>query len=241
MKLSKRLLESEGARALLARAAAGYIRIVGATTHWETRLAPSWVALRDSREPFLACFWHGRLMVMAAWNRYPRRFDVMISDHRDGRLIARAMRHLGYGVVVGSSGRRGAAALCATQHRLTGGAAMIITPDGPRGPRMRAKVGTVKAAQVAGVPLIPISCAVSRCRVLDSWDRFCVALPLGCGVVLADEPMTVPRDADAQELARLTRDLEARLNALSAEADRMCGRSVIEPAPAMSETERARA
>ncbi len=241
MKLGKRLLESEGVRATLAWIAAGYIRITGATTHWETRLAPPALALRDSGEPFLACLWHGRMIVIAAWNRHPRKFDIMISDHRDGRLIARTMHHLGYGVVAGSSGRRGAAALFGTQQVLAKDGAMIMTPDGPRGPRMRAKEGAIKAAQLAGVPLIPVSGAVTRCRVLDSWDRFCVVLPLGYGVVLADAPMTVPSDADAQELARLTRDLEARLNALSAEADCMCGRSVMEPAPAMSETDRARA
>jgi lysophospholipid acyltransferase (LPLAT)-like uncharacterized protein len=241
MKLGKRLLESEGVRAVLARLAAFYIRIVGATTHWEMRLAPSSVALRDSREPFLACFWHGRIMVIAAWNRHPRKLDVMISDHRDGRFIAQAIRYMGYGIVAGSSGRRGAAAMFGTQQILAGRGAMIMTPDGPRGPRMRAKDGAVKAAQLAGVPLIPVSCAVTRCRVLNSWDRFCVVLPLGYGVVLADEPMTVPGDADAEELARLTRELETRLNALSAEADRRCGRAVIEPAPAISEAERARA
>ena len=241
MKLSKRLLESEAVRGALARVAAGYIRITGAATNWETRLAPSSAALLDSGRPFLACFWHGRLMVMAAWNRHARKFDIMISAHRDGRFIARAVHHLGYGIVTGSGGRGGTAALIHAQQILVDGGAMIITPDGPRGPRMRAKEGAVKAAQVAGVPLTPMSCAVSRCRVLDSWDRFCVVLPLGRGVVLADEPMIVPSDADAEELARLTRDLEARLNALSAEADRRCGRAVIEPAPTMSETERARA
>ena len=148
MKLVKRLLETEGVRAALAWIAAGYIRITGATTHWETRLAPSSVALRDSGEPFLACFWHGRLMEMAAWNRHPRKFDIMISDHRDGLLIARAMRHMGYGVVAGYTSRHAAAALFATQQHLTDGGAIIITPDGPRGsmrwrsPRKRTRSGS---------------------------------------------------------------------------------------------------
>ena len=151
MKLVKRLLETEGVRAALAWIAAGYIRITGATTHWETRLAPSSVALRDSGEPFLACFWHGRLMEMAAWNRHPRKFDIMISDHRDGRLIARTMHHLGYGVVAGSSGRRGAAALVGTQPVLAKNGAMMVATRASLSSRSRstmngsATVMTVKA------------------------------------------------------------------------------------------------
>ncbi len=237
----KRLLASEAGRGLLAWAAAGYIRLVRRTTRWRLDWPPEVEELERGGRPYLACFWHGRLMVIAAWYRRPENRHVLISAHRDGVLISRAIARLGYGTVAGSSKRGGAAALRAAQRLLAQGARVAITPDGPRGPRMRVKPGTVKAAQLTGAPIIPVAGATSRCRVLETWDRFCLVLPFGRGVILCGEPLWVPGEADDATLARLGRDLEERLNALSAEADRRCGRTAIEPAPPAPEAERARA
>jgi len=110
--------------------------------------------------------------------------------------------------------------------------AVVITPDGPRGPRMRVKPGAIKAAQLSGMPIVAISGAVRWRRILGSWDRFCLALPFSRGLILWDEPLTVPRDADPTELERLRLRLEQRLNRLTAEADRRLGRAAVEPAAA---------
>ena len=109
---------------------------------------------------------------------------------------------------------------------------------------MRAKLGAIKAAQLAGVPLLPISGAARRRRVLGTWDRFCLALPFGRGVVLWGEPIEVPDEAGRAELERLRLMLEDRLNEMTTEADRRFGQSVIEPAarrPAEERTGHARA
>ena len=246
MTLAKRLLASRGGRALLAWAVAGYIHLVRRTSRWQVRWPPEVEAMAEDGSPFLACFWHGRLMAVTAWYRGPRNIHIMISAHRDGLLISRALGHLGYATLSGSSRRGGATALRATQRLLDEGARVAITPDGPRGPRMRAKPGLIKAAQLSGAPIIPLAGAADRCRVLETWDRFCLILPFARGVILCGEPLRVPRDAEPEELARLNRHLEDRLNALSAEADRLCGRAAIEPsprppAPRPSGTERARA
>jgi hypothetical protein len=119
------------------------------------------------------------------------------------------------------------------------GSAICITPDGPRGPRMRANVGPVALAKLAGVPVVPVAFSVTRGRMLDSWDRLLLAYPFGRGVFIVGEPIEVSGDADetALEAARLT--LERRLTEITAEADRRCGRIPVEPAPAASAAERA--
>jgi len=55
---------------------------------------------------------------------------------------------------------------------LEAGACVGITPDGPRGPRMRAHPGLVMAARVARVPIVPAAYSVRRRRLLGTWDRF---------------------------------------------------------------------
>ena len=66
-------------------------------------------------------------------------------------------------------------------------------------------------------------------RVLPSWDRFIVPGPFGRGVFIVGEPLEVPAEASRDEMETARRELERRLNAISAEADRLTGHAPIEP------------
>jgi hypothetical protein len=110
-----------------------------------------------------------------------------------------------------------------------GGRVMCITPDGPRGPRMRAGSGAIKLARTAGAPCVPISWSMSGARVMTSWDRAMIPLPFGRGVIAYGAPITVPDDADAQTIAALTAELEKSLNALTETADMTCRGEAVRP------------
>jgi hypothetical protein len=114
---------------------------------------------------------------------------------------------------------------------LKAGDCVGITPDGPRGPRMRASDGAVALARLSGVPIIPATFGAARGRVLQSWDRFLVAWPFGRGVIVWGDPIDVARDADAAALGAARLRVENALNAITAEADRLTGRVPVEPAP----------
>ncbi len=234
----KRLGKSQAVRRLAAAAAAGYLRLVHRTTRWRQEMPEETRALLDSGAPFIAAFWHGRMVMMrAAWPRRPRELHMLISEHADGQLIAAGMARLGFATIAGSSRRGGAAALREMARRLRGGDAVGITPDGPKGPRMRAKAGAVAAARAGGVPIVPISGAASRRRLLGTWDRFCLVLPFGRGLLLWGAPIAAEAAGDkaggdktgGDEAVRLT--LERELNRLTAEADRRFGWPAVEPAP----------
>lgn len=230
MSLGKRLLRSEPVQAVLAWSTAQYIRLLYLTTQWTVVCPPNTERCLSGGRPFIACFWHGRMIMMRAALPRGTTMHVLISEHRDGRLISRAVADLGVATVAGSSRRGGASALRSMHRLLAQGQSVGITPDGPRGPRMRVKPGTIKAAQLAGVPILPVSGAVARRRILRSWDRFCLALPFNHGIIQWGEPLVVPRDADEAEIERLRLLLEDDLNTLTAEADRRFGQAVIEPA-----------
>jgi lysophospholipid acyltransferase (LPLAT)-like uncharacterized protein len=235
MDVAKRLLRSEGTQKLIARLAAGYIRLVDRTTRWSMVRPPEAEALMASGQAYIGCFWHGRLMMMvSAWQRPPDGIRMLISGHRDGVLMSRVIARLGYATVAGSSKRGGTTALRAIARLLAEGVSVGFTPDGPRGPRMRAKPGPIKAAQLAGVPILMAAYGVRRRWVFRSWDQFCLALPFSRGAIVWGEPIVVPRDADKQELERLRQLLEDRLNQVTAEADRRCGQVPVEPAESPS-------
>ncbi|MGE4526851.1 MAG: lysophospholipid acyltransferase family protein [Rhodospirillaceae bacterium] len=174
-------------------------------------------------------FWHARLPLMWAFPGVVRgRTHVLISAHRDGRLIARVMERLGLHVVTGSKSKGGAQALLGMIRLLKRGECIGITPDGPRGPRMRVQMGTIALARASGAPILPITFSTRRCRFLGSWDRMQMPLPFSRGVYVFGEPLVVPREAENLEAYRLL--LEERLNAITAEADRLMGHPPVPPA-----------
>lgn len=231
MRPLRQLARSEGVRRVIGWLVAQYVRLVHATSRWDVRgdLAPRnfWSA----GEPFILAFWHGRLLMMPyCWNRDVP-INMLISQHIDGQLIARAVGHFGIETVAGSSSKGGTAALRAILKALKSGECVGFTPDGPRGPRMRASVGIVNAAKLAAVPIVPCAYGTTRRRVLRSWDRFAIALPFSRGVFLWGEPIEIPRDADDKAIEAARRKVEERLNSLTREADLLCGTTPVDPAP----------
>ena len=228
--LWKNLLSRPAVRAGLSYVIAAYIRLVQWTSRWELAGEAAANALWEQDKPFILSFWHGRLMMMPLIWRQGKRIEMLISQHRDGDLIARTIAHFGLDTVRGSKGaeKGGTAALRAMLKALANGHAVGITPDGPRGPRMRATSGIVAVARASGMPILPAVSATSRRLVLNSWDRFLIALPFSRGVLMWGAPIEIARDCDV-ETARLA--IETAMNELAAKADRAVGQAAIEPDP----------
>ncbi len=230
MALGKRVARSRLGRAVLIWLFVRFVRLVFATNRWQTVGREDADAMLGVGQPFIAAFWHGRLMMAPHCWQAEATIHVIISRHRDGENIARAVRHLGVAAIRGSTTRGGTAAIRSSLRLLKKGGYLGITPDGPRGPRMRAQPGIIALARLSGAPIVPITFAVSRRKVANSWDRFVIALPFGRGVVLWGPPFYVAADADKAALEEARQTLEERLNALTAEADRMVGTEPVEPA-----------
>lgn len=235
MRLRKRLMRSRAAKAALCWLVAHYVRLVYFTSRWQVigREAADGLVADDKR--FIAAFWHGRLLMAPPGWRTGRPMAVMISRHRDGELIARVVKHLGVETIRGSASKGGSTALRQCVRAIRDGRYIGITPDGPRGPRMRAQPGIVMLARIAGVPILPATYAVSNRKLVNSWDRFLIALPFSRGVYLWGAPIHVPRDADEETMEACRLALENTLNDLTQEADRLVGAPPVEPAEAALE------
>lgn len=235
MAAASRLMRRPAVSAALSWLAARYIRLVWITGRWQvenTDIADRMIA---DGTPFIACFWHGRmLMIPNAW-KYSARMSILISHHRDGIFISRTLAHLGIGTIAGSSSRGGAGALVSMVRALKRGEYMGITPDGPRGPRMRAAPGAATAARLSGAVLLPVSYSATRRRVLGSWDRFVVPLPFSRGIIRVGAPIEVPRETDDAGLEAVRQKLEVDLINLTMALDSELGVAPVEPAPNAAE------
>lgn len=226
----KTILRRNWVKTVLCAMIAGYIRLVYATSRWRIEGGEIPGRLWDAKQPFILAFWHGRLMMMPFCWRRGVPIGMLISHHPDGQFISRTVSHFQIDTIIGSSSRGGAAALRTLMKSLSDGTSIGITPDGPRGPRMRASLGVIQTARLAGVPILPCAYGVARRRILSSWDRFILALPFSRGVIVWGEPLSVPRDASDSAVEEARQMLESRLIAITEAADRQCGVTPVAPA-----------
>ncbi len=109
----------------------------------------------------ILAFWHAQQLMMPL--AYPGlEAHVLISQHRDGELIRRIVARFGLEAVRGSSTRGGAEAFRKLIRLGRSGYSLVLTPDGPKGPRQIAKVGVVQLARATGLPIVPMAFGCSK-------------------------------------------------------------------------------
>lgn len=228
----KRVLRHPRTLALGARALGAYLRFALRTTRWTLHGADLGRYLHAT--PAVFAFWHERLPLMPAlWTMALRerdaahgrrgRMHVLVSRHQDGRLIGDMMRDFGLDLVHGSSSKGasqkgGASSLRALLAVLAAGDQVVITPDGPRGPRRHLAGGVAQLAALAGVPVLPCAAQCTRRRVLPTWDGMILPLPFGRGVLVCGAAIHVARDCWADSLPLIA----AALTRAADEADALC-------------------
>lgn len=128
------------------------IRVEGAE-HVDTLLAQG--------KRMIIVFWHAQQLMMPLAYRGSEAF-VLISQHGDGELIQRIIARFGLRAVRGSSTRGGTEALRELIRLGRSGVDLVITPDGPKGPRHVAKMGVVQLAKATGLPIVPLAFGCSK-------------------------------------------------------------------------------
>jgi len=230
MAIYKTLVRQPTLRAGVCWLTARYIRLVRTLGRWSVEGTEIPENLFAANRPFLVAFWHGRLLMMPEAWPYEMPFNMVVSMHRDGQLIARTISHLGIKSILGSSTRGGSSVMRSMLRALNAGECVGITPDGPQGPRMRASAGIIQVARLAGVPIVPVAFTARPCRLVNSWDRFMVPLPFSRGIIRWGKPLDVARDADEAAVGDAAKLLEDRLNQLVRDLDETLGLPEIGPA-----------
>jgi len=144
-----------------------FIRGLGKTMRWSVKGSAQVDRLYGEGKRMIIAFWHGQQLMMPLAYR-GNGAHILISQHRDGELIYRIVRQFGFEAVRGSTTRGGSLALRQLIRLGRSGADLIVTPDGPRGPRHVVQRGIIHLAQATGLPIIPLSFACSKkksCRV----------------------------------------------------------------------------
>lgn len=199
-------------RAFLPRLVWALYHVLNATIRW--REIGNVQAPRGEQR-FILCFWHARMLMMPRPFR-ARHGYMLISEHRDGSLIAETMHLLGIQTVRGSASRSGAKAMLQMLRLVKNERCDLgITPDGPRGPREKVKPGVVQLAKKTGLPILPVCYACKRHWRANSWDRFYVPMPFNQGVFVFGDFLWIKENEDTNEALSRVQQAMDRVQAMA--------------------------
>lgn len=180
----------------------GLIQLVGRTTR------KTWINRhilddfdREGRN-YILSIWHNNILGFVYVLGH-RGLGTMISPSRDGDQINWLLKRLGYFPVRGSSSRKGFSALRGVMRILFAGRSVVLTPDGPRGPRYVLKPGIPAMAQRAQVPVVPVAWSGRRVKEFNSWDRMKLPLPFSRIFIYVGNPIHIAPAEKDQEAIRL--------------------------------------
>ncbi len=153
------------------------------TYSWTFRLKieneKEWVDYLKNGGAVLLCVWHQQFFSAIRHFQNYKIYNpsIMISQSRDGEIVARMCKHNGWNAVRGSSSRGGKEALkkMITKLKETKLAAHIV--DGPKGPSGKVKPGVIRLAHATDAVIVPVSVSAEKAWYFNSWDKFLLPKP----------------------------------------------------------------
>ena len=137
-------------------------------------------------------------------------------------MLSKTVKYFDIKTIIGSSSKGGSEAIRNIIKSLKSGISIGMTPDGPRGPRMKINSAIIKIASLTGNKIVPLSYSVKKKIFLNSWDKFLVALPFGKGCFIWGKPIKIKKNISNNEDLKLSNKLEKILLKLTKEADQYC-------------------
>ncbi len=148
---------------------------------WSSRKRFHFITPVDECQHVCVC-WHGELLISPQAYRkiHPNHpAAAIISAHFDGSLIAGTLRLLGIHPLRGSTKKGARQVLLQAFRSIKEGEEVLITPDGPRGPRHSMSDGAIGIALKSNLPIFVLNYQCNQYWQLKSWDRFVIPKPFG--------------------------------------------------------------
>ncbi len=228
----KKIMKSPFVICCVAFAVYLYSRFAGATTRWKyLGVIQAQQALQNTNAIFVV--WHSRATMMPFFQHrvLKRKMAALVSPHQDGQIIAHLLKWFHITPVNGSSNENPRQSALELMRALIHGYDLCISPDGPRGPRMRMKKSPIYFASKTGKPIVCACYSSKPCKIAStSWDRTLIPLPFAKGVFALSNPIYVPEGLDDDGVETYRQKLERIANLQAQECDALAGNPVIEPA-----------
>ena len=166
-----------------------YIKICFHTSLWYVRNNKDLENHIEKNSKIIVIFWHNRLLMAPFCWEYKNNFKMLISSHRDGKIISCAVSHLGIKTIEGSSNKNKISSAKQIINELNNKNIVGITPDGPRGPTQKIKEGLISMQKKTNSVIIPLSYSAKFFKQLSSWDKFMFVYPFNKFVAIWGKPI----------------------------------------------------
>jgi lysophospholipid acyltransferase (LPLAT)-like uncharacterized protein len=147
--------------------------------------------------------WHNRLMMVAPifQKATPELiYTAFISQSRDGEALAIFTNSYKNGRTIRVRHQAKQGALKEMIDRLkNSNEVMLVTPDGPRGPRYVLKPGIAMAAQETSATIFPFSWMADKYWQLKSWDGMMIPKPFSRITAKIGNPITLSKESSLEE------------------------------------------
>ncbi len=175
--------------------------------------------LEKNKLNYVLAFWHGSMLL--SWYIHRRRDLVaLISKSKDGDLLSNLLKFWDYTVVRGSSTEGGEVALGILIDYAKNNKSIVITPDGPKGPRHKLKAGAVVTAKKTGIPLILMGVGFKNKKFLKSWDKFEVPRLFSEANIIYSDPIYIDKNLTYEGTSEIIKKNEELLNSLYYKANK---------------------
>ena len=124
--------------------------------------------------------WHGELFLFPHIYRAEfkkREASAIVSTHSDGSVIANVIEIMKIKPLRGSTRHGATSVLKSAFKAVKSGDDMLITPDGPKGPRHHMNDGPAGIAIKSKLPVMVMSYKCSNYWQFNSWDKFVIPKP----------------------------------------------------------------
>lgn len=187
--------------------------------------------LIEEEEKFLICVWHHELVIPVLI--VPQvNTAALVSQHQDGSYLADTMQMVGILPVRGSSSKGGAKAMKQLME-ITKDHHIVITPDGPRGPREEIKSGIVFLASHSGRAILPTAYACkSYWKIKGSWTDMIIPKPFTTMTACVGEPIYIPPKLKKDQLRHYIGIVQKAMDELNVQTQNISKGFATELAPA---------
>lgn len=154
--------------------------------------------LESKGQAWIYGIWHNNALI-SVWVLRSQETIAMVSNSKDGEIIAKAIEILDGTVIRGSTSKGSMQAAQKALRALKQDKVLAITPDGPRGPKYTLQEGVLYLSALTNTPIIPLHIECSRQWEFNSWDRLKLPKPFSQIHVSLGNPVTVLSDEVANE------------------------------------------
>ncbi|MCX7735986.1 MAG: lysophospholipid acyltransferase family protein [Candidatus Kapabacteria bacterium] len=159
-------------------------------------------------------FWHGKMLPV--WFFFKQHNPLgIVSLSKDGEILSQLLNKWNYKLIRGSSSKGGKEVIENVVNANHFGP-ILITPDGPRGPKEEMKAGAIIISQRTSKPLILCGVEISKKILLKkSWDNFEIPLPFTKICINFSDEISFDKKLDYDEVNDLRLELSNKLKLLS--------------------------